>query len=400
MKKPSKADLMEFAERAAKGNGHIIQLHYPFHLPGKTNAQELMFMAGLEQVRRWEGELNPGQDEKARQEMIAERKKAAGILRTLLDQVNGELGAEAATQKLKEAGQKGAGFAKFPAQIDARLKQSPDFRELLQTLLQFGELRFATLGRQQASVEQALNCFATLGAAAIDHGDEYATDMLVRLANYAVTILTALTEKRPESIRPFARQSVQWPLLAEVDPEWPVRAQHLLCKTLELGEDTFHGRLEKSKAYNLEIVARRYARGMVETLETNRNCVKLFALTVKVIRARQQKGDIKLLLKAVPPWVKAATNLGPFSRETANDWLEVGIEMLKQECPNLPKSADWSRITRHWENRGDKPTPGRMWNSIKDALRSPVRTIARQTNKVTQISKPKLGNPIPGTNKV
>jgi hypothetical protein len=93
--------------------------------------------------------------------------------------------------------------------------------------------------------------------------------------------------------------------------------------------------------------------------------------------------------------------LEPFSRETAEDWLDVGIEMLKEQCRYLPKSDDWVRIAKHWENRGEKLTPGRMWNRIKDALRSPIKTIARshRPRKVTQVTQPNLGNPIPGTNK-
>jgi len=42
-----------------------------------------------------------------------------------------------------------------------------------------------------------------------------------------------------------------------------------------------------------------------------------------------------------------------------------------------------------------------MWNSIKDALRSPIKTIARAQHpkKVAQVTQPNLGNLIPGTNK-
>jgi hypothetical protein len=118
-------------------------------------------------------------------------------------------------------------------------------------------------------------------------------------------------------------------------------------------------------------------------------------------QAKQKRDGIAVLYKPVPAWVTAATKLEPFSRKTAEDWLDVGIKMLKEECRCLPKSDDWARIKTHWENRGEKQTPGRMWNSIKDALRSPIKTIARAGHraKVTQVTQPNLGNPIPGINK-
>jgi hypothetical protein len=202
-------------------------------------------------------------------------------------------------------------------------------------------------------------------------------------------------------IRPFTRKSVQWPVLASVEPEWPMQMQKKIRRILELGEDTLHGRLDQSKAYNLENISRRYARGIVETLEKNRCCMGLFFMVKQVVKAKQKEDGIKVLFKVVPDWVTDATKLEPFSRETAEAWLDVGIEMLKDECRYLPKSEDWARIKTHWENRGDKQTPGRMWNSIKDALRSPIKTIARTRHpgKVTQTTPPNLGNPIPGTNK-
>ncbi len=401
MKPASKEELMAFAKKAEEGNGYLFQLHYPFHLPGKTNARELLFFAGLELMERWEQELNEIEDKQLRRDVAAEIENATGVFRTFLDLVKGGLSVEGANQQLKEAGKLGKEWLDLPGQIDARLKQSPDFRDLLQTLLQFGELRLAALGKQQVAVKQALDCFSTLGTEAIEHGDEYATTMLVELTKYAVTILETLTEKRPELIRPFARKSVQWPVMAGVEPEWQVQAQKKLHRILELGEDTLHGRLDQSKAYSLENVSRRYARGIVDTLERNRCCAALFSMQKQIIMAKQKKDGTMVLFKPSPAWVADATKLEPFNRDTAEAWLDVGIEMLKEQCHYLPKSDDWVRIAKHWENRGEKLTPGRMWNRIKDALRSPIKTIARyqRPRKVTQVTQPNLGNPIPGTNK-
>lgn len=401
MNSKQKKELEEFAKLAAEGRAYLIQLHCPFHLPGKTNARVLMFFGGLELLARWERELNEGKDEEHRREIAAERENATEIFKTLLDVVKCKLTVEGANKQLERAGKLGKEWLNVPGQIDARLKESPDFRDLLQTLLQFGELRVATLSRQQAAVERALDCFTTLGTAAIERGDDYAITMLVELTKYAVTILEGLTEKNPELVRPFARKSAQWPVLASVEPGWHIQAQKKLRKTLELGEETLHGRLEVSKAYNLENVSRRYARGIVDTLETNRSCAALLPLQTQIIKAKHKKDGTKVWFKPTPAWVTNAIKLEPFSRETTEAWLDVGIEMLKEQCPRLPKSDDWVRITKHWENRGEKQTPGRMWNSIKDALRSPIKTIARAQNskKVTRITPPNLGNPIPGTNK-
>ncbi len=344
MKPASKEELMEFAKKAEEGNGYLIQLHYPFHLPGKTNGRELLFITGLELVERWERELNESEDKQLRRDVDTERENAIGVFRTFLDLVKGGLSVEGANQQLKREGELGKEWLDLPGQIEARLKQTPDFRELLQTLLQFGELRLATLGKQQAAVEQALGCFTTLGIAAIERGEEYATAMLVELTKYAVTILENLTEKRPELIRPFARKSVQWPVLAGVEPDWPVQAQKKLRRILELGEDTFHGRLDQSKAYSLENVSRRYARGIVDTLEKNRCCAALFSMQKQIIIAKQKKDGTVVLFKTSPPWVAHAIKLEPFSRETAEDWLDVGMEMLKEQCRYLPKHDDWVRI--------------------------------------------------------
>lgn len=401
MKPASKEDLIEFAKKADEGKAYMFQLHYPFHLPGKTNAREVVFFGNLEVVEQWKRELNKDKDGQLRREVAAESKDSSTVFRIFLELVKGGLSVEGADQQLQGAGKLGQEWSQFTSQLDARLKQTPDFRELLQTLLQFGELRLATVDKQKQAIEQALNCFTTLGTAAIEFGDESATAMLVELTKHAAAILEALAEKRPELIRPFARKSVQWPVLASVEPEWPVQTQKQLRRVLELGEATLHGRLDPSKAYNLENVSRRYARGLVDTLEKNRCCAEFFSTVVQVAKAKEKKDGIKVLFKAVPAWAVAAAKLEPFSRETAEAWLDVGVEMLKKECPHLPKSGDWARLKTHWENRGEKQTPGRMWNSIKDALRSPVKTIARapHSRPVAQTAQPNLGNPISGSNK-
>lgn len=283
----------------------------------------------------------------------------------------------------------------------ALAENDSELRELLQTLFQFGELRFASLGRHLAATDHVIDAFKSLGEAAIDRGDEYAIERLIDLANYGVTLLEALADKRPELVKKHARKCVQWPVQAGVEPDWPVVAQNYAKEVLELGEDTLHGRLDKSKAYDLQVVARRYARGIVETLEMNRCCAALFPMAMKIIRAKETKDGIKVLVKRVPSWVTEAVALAPFSRETAERWLDVGIKMLKEQRPYLWKQEDWKRIGTHWENRAENKTPGRMWNSIKDALRSPIKTIARrhESENVTQNIKPNLGNPNPGLNK-
>jgi len=297
--------------------------------------------------------------------------------------------------KLKKVGELGKGWETFPQPLAALAKDDAELRELLQSLFQFGELQFASLGRQLAAADQAVDAFELLGRAAIDRGDECATERLVDLANYAVSLVEVLAEKRPELVKKHARKRVLWPVQAGVEPDWPVAAQRYAREVLELGEDTLHGQLDKSKAYDLTVVARRYARGIVETLEMNRCCAALFPTAMEIIRAKEKKDGIKVLVKRIPSWVREAVALEPFSHKSAERWLDVGLKMLKEQSPYLWRHDDWKRIGTHWENRAEKKTAGRMWNSIKDALRSPIKTIARRhkSERVTQNTKPDLGNP-------
>ena len=401
MTEKQKAEMQEFAKLAAEGRGFLFELHCPFSLPGETNARELLFFGNLELIKRWERELNEGNLENEREEAAGQRHAATTAFRTLLDLVKADLSAQAAVEKLKQAGTVGKDWADLAPQLGALAKDDPELRDLLQTLFQFGELKIATLGRQLAAADQAIDAFTLLGQAAIDRGDEHAIERLIDLANYAVILLETLAQKRPDLVRKHARKCVQWPVQAGVEPEWQAAAQKYVCEVLELGEDTLHGQLDKSKAYNLEVVSRRYARGIVETLERNRYCVDLFNTAVEIIRAKEKKDGIRVLFEPVPTWVLEAKALEPFSRESAERWLDVGIKMLKEQRPGLPRQDDWKRITTHWENRGEKKTPGRMWNSIKDALRSPIKTIARErkTEAATQMPLTDLGNPKADANK-
>lgn len=401
MNAKQKEEMQKFSKLAAEGRGFLLELHCPFRLPGETSGREVMFFGGLELIKRWERELNEGKFEKERKNFAAQRREATTVFRTLLDLVKANLTAEAAVAKLKKVGELGKGWEKFPQALAELSKNDSEMRELLQTLFQFGELRFASLGRQLAAADQVTDAFKLLGEAAIDRGDEYAIERLVDLANYGVTLLEALAEKRPKLVKKHARQRVQWPVQAGVEPDWPIAAQKYALEVLELGEDTLHGHLDKSKAYNLQIVARRYARGIVETLEMNRCCAALVPTAMEIIRRKEKRDGFKVLVKRVPSWVTEAVSLEPFSRESAERWLAVGIKMLKQQRPHLPQQEDWKRIKTHWENRGDNKTPGRMWGSIKDALRSPIKTIARtrKSEKLTQKAPTDLGNPKSSPNK-
>src|ERR1017187_8625132 len=124
MKPASKEELLDFANKAKAGKGYLIQLHYPFHLPGKTNARELMFFAGLELVERWERELNKSKDKQLRREVAAEREDSIAVFRTFLELVKGGLSVEGANQQLQRAGKLGQEWSQFTGQLEARLKQT------------------------------------------------------------------------------------------------------------------------------------------------------------------------------------------------------------------------------------------------------------------------------------
>lgn len=370
----TREDWRKFTKLAAEGRAFLIPLHHPFLLPGDPPDRAFSFVAGLERTEQWQRELQGG-DEQLRRDYERENKAGRAAMKTLLDLVRGNLSADEAAGKLKAVGNEGGKWPD-PAQLEARLRDEPGSRELLQHLLQFGELRLAAVNKQLAEVEQTVECITALGTAALDHHDAFAAGRLADIAHYAVTVLDALAEQRTELVRPFAREALQWPVMADVEPDWQGPAQERL-KRLQLGEDTLHGKFDKSKAYNLENVSRRYARGIVETLEKNRCCAAMVAARMGVINAKEERDGFMVFTLPVPAWFERASKLPPFGPETAEVWLDVGIEMLKEQQPHLPQSPDWARIKTHWENRGDKPTPGRLWNSIKDALRSPLKTIAR-----------------------
>lgn len=371
----TKKDWEKFTNLAAEGRAFLIPLHHPFVLPGQSAGPAFSFLAGLELTERWRRELSGG-DEQLRRDYERENKDARAAMKTLLDLVRGSLSADEAAARLKTAGKAGSRWPDLE-QLEAKLSGAPEIRELLQHLLQFGELRLATVDKQLAEVEQAVGCITALGTAALDHHDAFAAGRLADIARYAVTVLDALAEQRTELVRPFAREAQQWPVMADVEPDWQGPALERL-KRLQLGEATLHGKFDKSKAYNLENVSRRYARGIVETLEKNRCCAALVAGRIEVIKAKEERDGFMVVTPAVPGWCDRAVALDPFGPESAETWLDVGMEMLKEQQPHLTKSADWARIRTHWENQMSNPTSGRLWGSIKDALRSPIKTIARE----------------------
>lgn len=398
MKEWTKAEAEAFAKLVDEGRGFIIPLHHPFLLPGQAPGGAFSFLAGLETTEQWQLELSGGY-EQLRREHEREQDRVRVALRTLLDLVQGSLKAEEAAERLKDSAIDGLSLPD-PARLEAKLQESPNLRELLEHLLQFGELRRARVDRQLAEVEKTLDCITALGLAALDHKDTYAIGRLADIARYAVTILDALAEQQTDLVRPIARKAYQWPVMADVEPGWQEQVLKRLQK-LQLGEDTLHGKFDKSKAYSLENVSRRYARGIVETLEKNRCCAALVPDRVAVINAKEKKEGVVVFTSAIPDWFYKAVKLPPFGPKSAEAWLDVGMEMLKEQLPRLTQSPDWSRIRTHWENRMSDPTPGRMWGSIKDALRSPIKTIAREQTlePVTQKGAASLGNPKPNTDK-
>ena len=333
-------------------------------------------MGGLELTERWKVERYGG-DEQLKRQHEQRQHNSEAVLKTLLDLVKGGLSAEEARQKLNAAGPKGKAWGEMAENITAKAKEDPEIRLLLESVLQFGQLRIAGLGRHVPALERALDCVTTLGVAALDHRDAFATEQLVALTTYAVSIVEALSEQRPGLVRPFARKALQWPVMADVEPDWARRANEKLQQVLQLGDDTLHGHLDKSKAYDLQNTSRRYARGIVETLEKNLQCESLVAERQEIIRWKMAKDGIKVWVPQPPGWFHEAAKLPPFGRDTTGAWLSVGMKMLREQRPYLPEHPDWKGLKTHWEHRGDAPTRGRMWNSIKDALRSPLKTIAR-----------------------
>lgn len=396
MNEHQRNELKKFADLQAKGRGYIIELHYPFHLPEQVLGRNVPFFCGLELTETWRRELR-GETKSSRPKCNHECKKARAALKTLLELIRGNLTAQDASARLKKSGSYGQAWSD-PAEIEARLRESGEVREFLKEILVFGEVRLAGLARQVRDTESTVNCIGRIGAAALAQGDASAAQSLADIGLYAVKILDALAEQRPELILPLTRNSMFWPILATVEPSWAEAARQKL-ENLQFAEDTIHGKLDKSTAYKLESISRRYARGIVETLEKNRCCAAILTERRAIIEAKEKEAGVKVLVRRIPPWVGKAAKLEPFDRNTAESWLAVGMEMLKEQRPNLAANSDWKNIRMHWENRGDKPTPGRLWNSIKDALRSPIRTIARghKLRKDTQKPHPPSGNPQPRT---
>ena len=100
--------------------------------------------------------MNEGNLEQEREKAEGQRRDATTAFRTLVDLVKADLSAQAAVEKLKQAGAVGKDWAEMAPQIGALAEDDPEIRDLLQTLFQFGELKIATLGKHLATADRAM----------------------------------------------------------------------------------------------------------------------------------------------------------------------------------------------------------------------------------------------------
>lgn len=192
---------------------------------------------------------------------------------------------------------------------------------------------------------------------ATKRGSQGAAESLASLTLQAVELLNIVAAIRPQLLSPWARKEVLWPFWTGLDPSWPRRALRA-SKHVELGTDTFHGRL-KGKAYATGWPARAWALAIVETLEDNRVHV-----------ARNLCALPPDHLQTIPDWAKHSAALPPFNpdKPTVKQWARVGREMLRAEHSDFSTRPEWNAYAKRWEGMPAKEKAGRILDLIESAM--------------------------------
>jgi len=222
------------------------------------------------------------------------------------------------------------------------------------------------------------NLFA-LYEAASDRKEAEAASALLELATFATSHAQDVARRTPELVRPYARRTTKFPVMLTFarhrarnrKPKW-LRTAEATAQAVELGQDTILSNFSHT-AFELEgYPARAYARAIVECLAETRS---VFA---------NREADKALLsnplpncgitLAPVPEWAERAVKLEPFTKtkETATKWLEVGIAMLLEQCPEFDSLPEWKQYDARWANmeRSEKR------NRILDLIRSSFTRLA------------------------
>ena len=214
-----------------------------------------------------------------------------------------------------------------------------------------------------------------LRQSACERQDAEAAVALAGLTQLATLTLYGLEIRHPEWFRVWARKQTAWPVLATVNPNWEKRVRKQI-EAVQLGEGTIHGLFNKERAYDDHLPCRRWALGIVETLEDNRKPAKYYSLRQKVYELCLDR-DHELSFVPVPQWVLECAKLSPFGRDAAivKQWWTVGKAMIREQCPDFHTRPEWKRYEHTFEGM----TPGQIQNRIFDDIRKAMLTIAKKT---------------------
>jgi hypothetical protein len=207
---------------------------------------------------------------------------------------------------------------------------------------------------------RALECLAS-------EGDKIAADFLVRIARQAASDLNEMVTNDSEPFGGAARQELTWPVLYSPQKFYRTDTK-ALAKALLIGEDFGLNLFGKSRSFDLRSPGNKLALTVINTISENRSPLR--------IHSQRPSGT-----ESVPGWVAKCRSLEPFSKDSVNQWIEVGWEMIMQYTEGNPAGHEaLSKIGKHRAGKGregSKSEASHIQSGIKEKFSEAMKKLAR-----------------------
>lgn len=213
-------------------------------------------------------------------------------------------------------------------------------------------------------------------------GDADARDALVRAAVHLADLVKECSLAEPERFKGLARKSLEWPTTISIHPDW-TRDNEELTKELELGADSW---IQTQVEYTKYAAPKQPHRGIAHVY-----CYRLVEL-VEVLMEYRDYLDVELSVAGRPieeitldpPRLdvafKALASLRPLSADTAQQWFDLGWEVMMFVTENRPedlpglKAIGLPRENHNLGRKGDDPSEAtRLWN-IRDGIETALNS--------------------------
>jgi hypothetical protein len=169
----------------------------------------------------------------------------------------------------------------------------------------------------------------------------------------------------PDTLKWFTPGLKHWPGVVDRKGKPTVHTEEAL-KAIKLGANTIRSRMEDAQGGS---EAREWARAIIETLEyTRRYLADVCNYGEDVKTLLKERSAVTIL--PVPDWARRCAKLPPFApdKATLDAWKEVGLAMLRDQCPDFHKPPNWETRAATWDGMRESRKKAVILDGILKAM--------------------------------